>query len=85
VEIGHAFEIKQRLGQGLQPVGGEGTNADFLLGSEPAATSVQKPQGKVQLAFLPALLAAAPKDLAVGHALGEVVEGDAAYGAELSD
>ncbi len=58
VEIGHALEIEQRFGQGLQQMRGQRTNAAFLLGSERATTSLKKPQGKVQLSFLPALLAA---------------------------
>jgi hypothetical protein len=62
-----------------------------------AATSLKELQGKIQFAFLPpfpaalmatlmaTLMEAPPKDLAVGHALAEIVEGDAAHGAELRD
>ena len=49
---------QQGLGQSLQQVRGQCTNAAFLLGSELTTASLKKPQGKVQLAFLPAHLAA---------------------------
>jgi hypothetical protein len=58
VEIGHALKIQQRLSQSLKQMRGQRTNTAFLLGSERATTSLKKPQGKVQLAFLPAHLAA---------------------------
>ena len=77
MEIGHALKIEQGFGQGLQPLQRQAADHAFLLRAQGAAAAAQQAQG--DLGF------SSPKDLAVGHALSEVVEGDAAHGAERLD
>jgi len=45
VEIGHALEIEQGLGQGLQPFQWQAANHVFLLRAQGAAAAAQQAQG----------------------------------------
>jgi hypothetical protein len=45
VEIGHALEIEQGLGEGLQPLQGQVANLAFQLGAQGPAAAAEQAQG----------------------------------------
>ncbi len=93
VEIVWPLEVEQGIGQGLQLGEGQALNAGGAGRTERATAPLQQPQRKRRglgltaflAAFLTAFLAAQVKDLFVGDAAGEVVDGDPTHGADLGD
>ena len=87
LEISHSREIEQRLGQGLQLRQRQLADLRLLLRAELTAAATKHQQGELHLALLAAFLAPflAPltEDFAEGCALAEILEGDAANGADL--
>ena len=73
------FQLRQR----------QSADASCLAGGEATAAALQQPHRELKLAGFQPLLSPPffpePKDLLVGHALGEIVQGDAAHGADLRD
>ena len=67
----------------------QGADALVLAGGEATAAALQQPHRELKLAGFEALLSPPflpePEDLLVGHALGEILQGDAANGADLRD
>jgi hypothetical protein len=90
-EICRPLEIEEGIGQSLQVSQGQGLDAGFLARGQGAAAAMKLAQGHgggfLLTAFLTALLLtlsqAAPKDFLVNNAVGEVVEGDPAHGADV--
>jgi hypothetical protein len=91
LQIVGPLEIEQCFCQGLQLWQSQGADASLLAGGEAAAATAQLAQGDLQLAGFQALLKSPlppplftqSKDLLVGHSLAEILQGDAAHGANL--
>lgn len=97
LQVGSALKIQQIFRKLLQPLQRQGANVRDLLRGDPPAAATELAQGQIQRAFLRALLTAFPpalpltfnpalaEDLLAGHAMGELLQGDAADGAHLRD
>ena len=85
VEIVRPQEVEQGIGEGFQGAQGEGLDAGLLGRAEAAAAELELAEGESGgfglAAFLASFLSAQPEDLAVGHAAGEIVDGDPTHGA----
>ena len=81
VEVCWSLEVDQGIGEGLQLSEGERLDAGLLAGGQGAAAELELAEGEGGGFGL----AAQPKDLAVGHAAGEVVDGDPTHGADLGN
>ena len=93
VEVFRSLEVEQGIGQGFEIAQWQALDAGLLSRAEGAAAALQLAQGEgggfglaaLLTPFLAAFLAAQPKDLAVGHAACEVVDGDPIPGADLGN
>jgi len=92
-EVCRTLKIKERISQCLQIGQGQCLDASLLVRGQGAAAALELAQGHGNGFRLPAflttlllpLLQAAPKDFLVGDAVGEIVEGDPAHGANVGD
>lgn len=86
-------EVEQSFRKGFQALQGKGAHTGLQLWAQVSATATQLAQGEPQPTLLSPLLPSflsplqppLAKDLPLGHALAEVLQGDAAHGAKLRD
>jgi len=88
-EVVRPLEVEQGNREGFQRSQAERLDAGLLAGGQGAAAELELAEGEDDgfglAAFLAALLLALAKDLAVGDAAGEVVDGDSTHGADLGN
>ena len=75
------MEVEQGNGEGLERTQGEILDAGLLAGGQGAEAVLKQAEGEGDGFGLPSQA----KDLAVGDAAGEVVDGDPTHGADLGN